>query len=328
MRRIDPADQRDLRDWWGIGAAATAERPLDPWPSWEIARARLTTQRSDIREILLSAVEDGRLVGAAGVTLFLPDNTHLAQLQVYVAPDDRRRGIGRLLLAEAESRAREAGRTTAVATVFVGSGSSSVGQFFASATGWQVANEAAVKAVDLATASPTWVALQEGVDAALGEYRLELVESRIPDAYLDDYCELLTAFLGQVPLGDLDVEEAVWTPERVRANEERRLAVGSIWIGAVAIAPDGRLCGFSDLSIDEQDPRHATIGGTLVLPGHRGHRLGLGMKLVTHRRVLTRFPSCTYVETDNADVNAQMNAVNESMGYRTVERAQELQKPL
>ena len=64
------------------------------------------------------------------------------------------------------------------------------------------------------------------------------------------------------------------------------------------------------------------------MPGHRGHRLGLAMKLATHRRLAELFPSCAYVETGNAGVNAAMNAVNERLGYRVVERCLDVQKRL
>ena len=65
-----------------------------------------------------------------------------------------------------------------------------------------------------------------------------------------------------------------------------------------------------------------------MLPGHRGHRLGLAMKLATHRRLVELFPACGYVETGNAGVNAAMNAVNERLGYRVVERCLDVQKRL
>jgi len=97
---------------------------------------------------------------------------------------------------------------------------------------------------------------------------------------------------------------------------------------AVAIAPDGTLCGFSDLRINRSSPSHASVGGTLVLPAHRGHRLGLAMKLATHRRLVELFPDCAHVETGNAGVNAAMNAVNSQMGYRVVERCLDVQKRL
>jgi len=66
-----------------------------------------------------------------------------------------------------------------------------------------------------------------------------------------------------------------------------------------------------------------------VLPAHRGCRLGLALKLATHRRLLDLRRdgevACTHVETENATVNRAMNDVNDRLGYRRVETALELQ---
>jgi len=178
------------------------------------------------------------------------------------------------------------------------------------------------------TAPSGWGALDAEVEAALGDYRVAVFEEHVPDEYVDDVCTLLSAFLGEVPTGDLDLELPTWTPERLREGEDRAIKVGRVQVMAVAVAPDGHLCGFSDLRINKADARHASVGATLVLPGHRGHRLGLGMKLATHRRVLELFPECAYVETGNAGVNAAMNHVNRQLGYRVVERCLDVQKRL
>ena len=66
----------------------------------------------------------------------------------------------------------------------------------------------------------------------------------------------------------------------------------------------------------------------MVLPEARGHRLGLGMKLATHRAVRAAHPECTAIVTSNADVNTHMNAVNEALGYRVLEQLLEYQKHL
>ena len=85
VHEIDPSDEPALRDWWAIGALASAERPLDPWPSWEKACDALST-RSDLDKILLLASLDGAVVGAAVGYLFLLDNTHLVEVRVHVDP--------------------------------------------------------------------------------------------------------------------------------------------------------------------------------------------------------------------------------------------------
>ena len=194
--------------------------------------------------------------------------------------------------------------------------------------GWQAANEEETKALDLTTSAERWPALQAEVEREAGAYALYTFVDRVPDEHVAGVCALLSAFIDEAPSGDLDLERAEWTPERLREIEQRQVTTGQRWVIALAVAPDGTACGFSELGFEIRDPTHAEVGGTLVLPGHRGHRLGLGLKLATHRRLVALAPECRYVSTTNAGVNAPMNAVNERMGYRAVERALDVQKVL
>jgi GNAT superfamily N-acetyltransferase len=328
IREIDPRDEAALRSWWEVGRDASAERPLEAWPVWEVSRALMPVPRTDGRQILLEAVQDGCTVGSARLWFFRHDNTHLVEAGVWVTPQARRRGIGRALLTEIEGRTRADGRTSVIGSAFAPVGEDSPGSLFAAAMGYPVGSHEETKVVDLKTATSGWDPLEAEAAAALGGYRVEVYEGRLPDAHVSGFCALLSAFLGEVPTGDLDLREAAWTPARLRENEERAIATGRCLVIAVAVAPDGHLVGFSDAQVHRADPRHASVGGTLVLPGHRGHRLGLAMKLLTHRRVAELFPECGYVETGNAGVNAPMNTVNERLGYRVVERCLDVQKQL
>lgn len=328
IREVDPADETLLRAWWTVGRAASAERPFDAWPVWEVARVAATQDRTDGRAVLLLALRDGDVVGSGQLFCFDADNTHLAQVDVWVPPEHRRGGVGRTLLADLEARAQADGRTTTVSTVRAPADAESPGSLFATALGYPVASAEETKLVDLATWAPRWAALDGEVAAAQGDYRLVQFEDAVPEQYVDDFCGLLSAFIGLVPHGELDLEEVEWPPERLHDVERRTREAGRTWVVAVALAPDGHLAGFTELGIAGADPRHAQVGGTMVLPEHQGHRLGLGMKLLTHRRLLELHPDCVHVETSNAGVNAAMNAVNERLGYRAVERALDVQKVL
>ncbi|MEJ7795984.1 MAG: GNAT family N-acetyltransferase [Nocardioides sp.] len=328
VREIDPGDEAQLRAWWEVGRASTAERPIDAWPHWEVSRVTLPRRRTDLARTLLGAFDGDRVVGAAAVVQPLLDNTHLAEIDVQVLPGERRRGVGRTLLTSAEDHARGAGRRALAGSVYAPVGAESPGSQFAAASGYPVASHEETKVVDLADAVAGWAAIDDEVAAGLGGYRVEGFETRVPEAYVDDFCDLLSTFMTSIPSGDLDLRDAVWTPARLREHHERTLEAGEAWLVAVGVASDGRLCGFTELGIDRADPRHASVGGTLVLPEHRGHRLGLGMKLATHRRVLELFSTCGHVETGNAGVNAPMNAVNARLGYRVVERCLDVQKLL
>ena len=75
-------------------------------------------------------------------------------------------------------------------------------------------------------------------------------------------------------------------------------------------------------------PHWGFQSGTIVAPEHRGRRLGLAVKVANHRRLREHFPECRVLVTGNADVNAPMNAVNEALGYREVERCLEMQRAI
>ncbi|MDN4173766.1 GNAT family N-acetyltransferase [Nocardioides sp. SOB77] len=323
---VDPSDESALRAWWEVGEAASRERAFDAWPAWEVSRVSIPRPRPDVDVVLVAAALDGRVVGAGMLVLFRADNPHLAELFVYVVPDARRQGVGSAVLADLEARAVADGRTALVATAYAPVGAESAGTLFCAARGYPVASREETKLVDLRTAPASWDALDREVAAGLAAYSVVGFERRMPAEHVDAFCAMLSVFSSMVPSGDLELGETTWTAERLHATEERFLETGRTWIGALALTPGGTACGFTELSVHDVDPRHAEVGGTLVLPEHRGHRLGLAMKLRSHRRVRELFPACAHVETGNAGVNAPMNAVNEAMGYRVVERALDVQK--
>uniref|UniRef100_UPI003563F97A GNAT family N-acetyltransferase n=1 Tax=Nocardioides sp. TaxID=35761 RepID=UPI003563F97A len=284
--------------------------------------------RHDMDRLLLLASVDGLVVGAAVGYFFLLDNTHLVEVRVHVDPAYRRRGVGRALAESLEARARAAGRRTLASTVHGPVNEAGAGLEFARAVGFVPANEEETKVLDLTTAPQGWSVLADEVERKRADHVVHTFVDHVPDEHVAGVCALLSAFLDEAPSGELDLERAEWTPERLRAHEEQQTAVGRRWLVALAVAPDGTACGFSELGFELGNPTRAEVGGTLVLPGHRGRRLGLGLKLATHRRLLELAPGCRVVSTTNAGVNAPMNAVNARMGYRAVERAVDVQKVL
>jgi hypothetical protein len=80
--------------------------------------------------------------------------------------------------------------------------------------------------------------------------------------------------------------------------------------------------------VNETVPHRGFQGGTLVVPAHRGHRLGLAVKVANQRALAGRFPQLEWIITGNADVNAHMNAINDRLGFRVVERLLEVEKAL
>ena len=92
--------------------------------------------------------------------------------------------------------------------------------------------------------------------------------------------------------------------------------------------PDGELVAYTDLVVTEHESERGYQWGTLVRPDHRGHRLGLAVKVANVRLLQETHPQITTVVTFNADVNAPMVAVNERLGFVPVQWMGELQKKL
>jgi GNAT superfamily N-acetyltransferase len=241
-------------------------------------------------------------------------------------PDHRRRGVGTAVLAELETRARAAGRERVLVEVYLAPGRESGDAAFAEARGFVEANREGVKAVDLTASEPLWPTLDEQVAAAVGRYRIVSWRDRCPDEYVESFGAALSRVMSLIPQGDLGLEDRDWTVERVRAAEQRRVQVGLATFESAAVAPDGTVVGLTGVRASTHDPRTAHIGVTMVLPEHRGHRLGLATKLASHRALRAALPQCRLVTTSNAEVNAHMNAINEAMGYQLVETLVEYHK--
>ena len=245
----------------------------------------------------------------------------------YTRPDRTREGIGRRVVEELEVVAAGDGRTTIQGEAYLSPGGSGAAGAFATAMGYDVASRESIKELSVVDYLARRDALAAEARAAEA-YRVVTFDTVCPEEHLGSFGRLLGMLLAEVPLGELDLADSEWTPERIRAAEQRQVDTGRHVLTAMAIAPDGSVAGVSDVRVDDSDPLHAQVGITIVDRAHRGHRLGLALKLATHDLAVAEHPSLATVDTSNAEVNTHMNAVNEALGYRTIETLLELQKRL
>jgi GNAT superfamily N-acetyltransferase len=328
IRDVDLSDEGQLRQWYDVWRAAQSHRRADLIPSWAASGRALSTSPPGFALQLFGAFDGDTQMGACLVNLPLDDNPTVVYADVMTHPDHRRRGVGTAVLAELERRAEAAGRSRVLTEVYCTAGRETGDVTFAEARGYREANREGVKAVDLAVSEPTWSALEGQVGEALGDYRVVGWRDRCPDEYVESFGAAQSRVMSLIPQGDLDLEDRDWTVERVRAAEQRRVQIGLATFESVALTPDDAVVGLTGVRVSRHDPRTAHIGVTMVLPEHRGHRLGLATKLHSHRALRAEFPDCGLVTTSNAEVNAHMNAINEAIGYRLVETLVEYQKHL
>jgi RimJ/RimL family protein N-acetyltransferase len=150
----------------------------------------------------------------------------------------------------------------------------------------------------------------------------------VPDDLVEGWAALSATLMTEAPMGEIEREMEAIDVDRLRAEEAMIEKQGRVKVGTGALAPDGTLVAYTDLVLTTHESERAYQWGTLVRTDHRGHRLGLAVKVANLRRLQETQPQITTVVTFNADVNAPMVGVNDRLGFRPVQWMGELQKKL
>src|SRR6202044_2585193 len=119
--------------------------------------------------------------------------------------------------------------------------------------------------------------------------------------------------------GDSEREEELWDERRLREAEEIRVARGvSTYVAVTQHVPSGRLVAMSELLVSPHSPAQGWQAVTVVDRAHRGHRLGLAVKIANLDALAARAPAVRLIVTGNAAVNEPMIAVNDMLGFEIV----------
>jgi GNAT superfamily N-acetyltransferase len=261
------------------------------------------------------------------------DNRHAAEVTIAVHPAQRRRGVGTALVEEMTRRAAADGRTVLNALVDVPVAVADAHQSapFARRVGFTATLAGNSRYLFVPVAAEKMDELHR-VAASVRDaqdYRTLTFRAPWPAEYLDDQCELARCMSTDEPAGDGAHEEEVWDARRLAEDGELMRARGLWKLAAVAQhAATGRLVAFSELLLAPDAPAEAWQMATLVHPEHRGHRLGLAVKLANLEALVTAAPLVRRIVTGNASVNAPMIAVNDLMGFEVAGSGHFWQKPL
>ena len=327
---IDPRDDRAFADWYAV-ADATHRDTWPGEPSWLPAelRAQALAEDRDARlELLAATDETGRVIGVARCDSPLRDNTHLVSSDLSVHPAHRRRGAGRALLTTIERRTLAEGRTVSLLEQDEPAGGGAAGREFARAHGYKCAQVDHRRDLTLPADPDTLARLEEECLPRARGYRIVTWRDRCPDEYVDDRAALGRCISTDAPMGDLAVEEEQWDAARVRRREARLRAQGRRSVAAGAVDGTGHLVAVTEIQVPGAVPRKAYQSDTVVLPEHRGHRLGTLVKIANLRLLAEASPATTAVATWNAEDNSYMVAVNDALGFRVVGASREWQKHL
>lgn len=283
---------------------------------------------------LFSGLLDGEVVAAGRLTLPLKDNLDSAELHLGVRAEVRRRGIGSAMLAHLESVARAAGRTrldAMPAWPFDGpeDGAGTAGAEFARVHGYVFSLGEIQRELSLPVAEDLLADLAQEAEPHHRGYEIRSWAGRVPDDLVVSWLELSTTLATEAPSGTGEHENEVVDVPAYREAEALHTAQGRTMWHTVALDDAGGVVAHTMLVETHRDNPFLFQWGTLVHRDHRGHRLGLAVKVANQRAIQAASDVAgRRTVTWNAGVNDHMIAINERLGFVCGARSGEFQKKL
>jgi len=320
--QIDPEDEAGLAAWHEVLHAVDR----DVWPdrsgfSLSDIRAFAISRGQYRRFDLLAAAEPGGpVIGVGMMEVPLRDNLHSAEVTVGVHPEHRRKAAGSAIVERMAAMAAAEGRSVlnSIVDVPVAGAGAHPGELFAERVGFVATMPGNSRYLAVPMDAGRVQELRKVVRAARDavDYRVYTFTAPWPKEHFEDHCELRRRMSTDEPAGDGYKEEELWDEARIGEYDEELVARGVGKLAAVAQhVASGRLVAFSELLVAPDAPTESWQLATLVHPDHRGHRLGLAVKLANVEALAVTAPLVRRIVTGNAAENTPMIAVNDMMGF-------------
>jgi GNAT superfamily N-acetyltransferase len=320
VQQLHDISDSDVAAWHDVLAASVAhDLPEEPAPTLDQVHGILTTAGLDSHHLLWTATEGDDVVGVARLRLFDGSGrAHLGQFSIDVHPRHRRRGFGSQLLDEVAEAARKERRRCIV----VEASSDTPGVAFLEARGFDCVLSLSLLLLSVYEAGD----IEEIVHADHAGFRLTRWLGVVPNELAETFAIAKSA-MGDMPTGEMDYSTTDWDADRVRDMAEVVEKRGDTLLTVAALHGE-TIAGFTELVIPVGDGTRAIQYDTAVMPEHRGNGLGLWVKAAMLDWLRAEWPAVAEIETDNAEDNSHMLAVNERLGFRPLRKTRQYQYDL
>jgi hypothetical protein len=192
---------------------------------------------------------------------------------------------------------------------------------FAAAMGVSPALPEVRRRLDLDTVDKdAWNELAAEAQARATGYTLVSWVGAAPDDLVAEVARLEGRMVTDAPMGELRYEPEKYDTDRIRGNERVLGLRGHRHYHAAARHDaTGQLAAWTMIGFDADITTQAWQQTTIVDPDHRGHRLGMLVKLENLYHTLAHEPELRHIDTWNAAENKHMIAINEAIGFRAVD---------
>ncbi len=318
---------RNAVDRAGYGSADFDYSPEEALPGWQ----------PNEHEPMLGFLGrlDRRIVARGVWETRLGEAADAAWLDVRVLPDARRHGVGTAIAEHLEQLARVRGASKALVysvsplgpgdRLHPPTGAGSVPRDnaevrFLLGRGYRLEQVERGSAVPLPLDRADVERRRAETAAVAGDdYDVVSYVGPTPPEWQEGIAHLLTRMSTDAPTAGLEEPEDPWSIERLAEAEARTTASGRVAVtSAVRHLPTGNLVSFTNFSAPADRTRAVWQEDTIVLREHRGHRLGMLVKLANLLHLDDVRPGHPRVITFNAEENRPMLSVNEAIGFEPI----------
>ena len=282
------------------------------------------------REESAVAVVDGSPVGWARVFFPERDNLDKCWSHLEVDPQHRRQGVGSALVEWMEQQARAAAATCSSPRSSCRSATVSRTPTASSPCAGALPCRASRSCARSRCRSRpmSWPTTERRAAEAMGElYELTVHVDGVPAELRQGVCDASNRLILDAPTGDVEFEPESMTVDDYETLLQHLRDTGRTMVTAVAVHREsGVVAAYTDLAVPSGDPHVVFQWGTLVLPEHRGHRLGMAVKVANLKELARLAPERRSVQTMNDEQNPWMVQINKDLGFAIIEEALTMKK--